>query len=159
MQHISKTTRILFLIIFASLLLTACGAKKMSGAFVGVAKADLRLVSSSSDYPETLTDSGYDVLATVLQDGDALTLRFSNTPLLKNCELKAKVENTSFDIASGAICETDIAGMSRTINISSGEIYISNSANSEAKIKVYGFSGRSLDGDAFFLNFEGKSAK
>ncbi len=157
MRHFSKTTRILFLIIFASLLPTACGGKKMNGAFVGVAKAEFRSPSDVSGVPwDILTDSGYDVLATLTQDGDEVTLRFGKTPLLKNCELKAKVSRLSADIVSGAICETDIAGMSRTVNISSGEIYINDEKDSiSTSIKVYGSS----DKDKFELNFEGKSAK
>lgn len=160
MQYYSKTVRMTLLTIFALSLLTACGAKKMSGAFVGTAKAELRIVSGSSDYPETLTDSGDAVLATLTPDGDEVTLRFGNTPLLKNCELKAKISRLSADIKAGTICETDIAGESRTINISSGEIYVSDSsAPAEATIKVYGYSGKSLNGDVFALNFESKSAK
>ena len=157
MQHISKITQILFLIIFVSLLPTACGGKKINGAFVGVAKAEFRSASDVTGVPwDILTDSGYDVLATLTQDGDEVTLRFGNTALLKNCELKAKVSRLSADITEGAICETDIAGVSRTVKISGGEIYIHDNKDSiSTSIKVYGSS----DKDQFDLNFEGKSAK
>ncbi len=157
MQYFSKTARILLLTILASSLLTACGEKKMNGAFVGVAKAEFRSASDVSSVPwDILTDSGYDVLATLTQDGDEVTLRFGNTALLKNCELKAKKSRLSAEIAEGAICETDIAGVSRTVKISGGEIYINDNKDSiSTSIKVSGSSDR----DQFELNFEGKSAK
>lgn len=157
MQHFSKAVRILLLTIFVPLLLTACGAKKMNGAFVGVAKAEFRSASDVAGVPwDILTDSGDDVLATLTQDGDEVTLRFGNTVLLKNCELKAKNSRLSAEIAEGAICETDIAGVSRTVKISGGEIYIDDNKDSiSTSIKVFGSS----DKDRFDLNFEGKSAK
>lgn len=165
MQHFSKTARILLLTISASLWLTACGAEKMSGSFVGEAKAELRIVSQNSgDYPEIFKDSSYNALAVITQDGDEVTLRFGNTPLLKNCELKAKNSRLSAAIKEGAICETDLAGVSRTVTIEHGEIYRYDDKDGvRASIKVYGFSGDSSGGpsakDRFDLDFQGDSAK
>lgn len=157
MQYFSKTARILLLTIFVPLVLTACGAKKMNFAFVGTAKAEFRSAGDVTGVPwDILTDSDDDVLATLTQDGDEVTLRFGNTALLKNCELKAKNSRLSAEIAEGAICETDIAGVSRTVKISGGEIYIHDNKDIiSTSIKVYGSSDR----DQFDLNFEGKSAK
>lgn len=135
-EHFLETIRFLLLAACALSLLTACGAKKMSGTFVGEAKASLKPVNSSSDIASDVSsDSSRDALAILTQDGDVVTLRFSNTALLKDCELKAKFTKGTADIADSAICETDIAGLSRVVTVTHLESYFGDSEGTEITIR------------------------
>ena len=164
-RHFLRTMRFLLLAAGSLPLLTACGAEKISGTYIGIAKAELTLDNTFNGYSsETLNDSGYDALAIVTQeDGDTAALRFGNTALLKNCELNAKIQRTSIDIEKGAMCEADIAGQSRTITIDYGTVSVGTSTTvepyTEARIEIHGYSGDAQDKDLYILRFEGKLVK
>lgn len=156
-ENISKKLSYLLLAVCCLWLFTACGAKNMSGGYIGEAKAKLKPSGYSST--DGLTDSNRDVLAVVTQDGDKVRLKLSNTFLLNNCELEAKITKNSAYIKDGAICDVNIAGTSGTVNIVDGGISVGDYGDADVLIEIAGFVGSRQNGDYFTLNFRGKSKK
>lgn len=154
-ENVSKLAKYLLFAVSCLSLLTACGARNMTGGYVGEAKAELK----PSGYSPTggLTDSNRDVLAVVTQNGDKVRLKLGNTFLLNNCELEAKITKNTAYIKDGAICDVNIAGTSRAVNIVDGSISVGDYGDADVLINIAGFVGGRQNGDYFTLNFRGKS--
>lgn len=146
----------LFVILCLSVF-TACGMKDVSGGYIGEAKVELKPYGYSPT--GSLTDSNHDVLAVLTQDGDTVTLKLGNTVLLGNCELKARFTKRTAYITDGPICDVNIAGTRRTVNIVGGNISVGDYGDADVSIRVDGFVGSRETGDSFILNFKGKSKK
>jgi hypothetical protein len=144
-------------IICAILFFAACGGKKMSGGYIGEAKAELK----PSGYNPTgnLADSNQDVLAVLTQDGDTVTLKLGNTVLLSNCELKAKITKSTAYVIDGTVCDINVASVSKTISVVDGSISVGDYGDADVIINIAGFAGGRQNGDYFTFNFRGKSKK
>ena len=148
--------RLLLWVLFL-LVLAGCGMKTMSGGFLGTATVTLTSATYYASAPTS--ESASDVLADLSESGNLVTLRFGNTSLLANCDLKASITNGTAYIIDGPVCESDVGGMLRTINIAGGSVAVGDYGDADVIIRVDGFTGVSNSGDGFVLDFRGKSKK
>ena len=140
-----------FLLLASVLMAFACSKKKeFSGEYRGEATA--KLEPNYPNSPLIAEAKNQDAVATVKQDGDNVTLEVSNSDILKNCQLKGKVNPNGKVYVSGSTCDVSVSGVARSAYFSEGSVSLGETDGS-LTIELTGLAGT---GERFKYKFQGK---
>jgi hypothetical protein len=135
-----------WLVIAATLLLTACGsAPNLAGTYTGEAK-----LLKGNEY---IGDTAYNAKLEIKQSSDMATLKISDTDFSEDCSFSGSVNKRGEGkITSAPSCSITVPGNSGKMSVSGGEFFLSGNT---LTLKINdSLSGAERD-KAYILQFSG----
>ncbi|HKP37247.1 MAG TPA: hypothetical protein VJT71_10330 [Pyrinomonadaceae bacterium] len=139
------------LLLVALLFVSACAKKKKDFAGEYHGEANALLEPNYPNAPVITTEKSADAVANITQNGDSLTLEVTNSNILQNCKLTAKINPNGKAYVGRGTCDVKVGGQSPSVYFTESSITLGE-ADSNLTIDLLGLAG----GDRFKFKFQGK---